>query len=109
MNILDYTKCYTRVWGGWNHHRCQKKAVVVRNDTPYCRIHDPEYIKARRLEKQTKFDKEQEERAESRRLSVATTINNALDNLIDTECPHCHKQLDLPSLEDIQEWLKEER
>ena len=36
-------------------------------------------------------------------------IEDAFDDLAEQECPYCHRQLDLPSLEDIQEWLKEEK
>ena len=36
-------------------------------------------------------------------------IESAMIDLVNMECPHCHEYLDLPSLEDIQEWLKEEK
>lgn len=42
-------------------------------------------------------------------LHHASLILEAFDDLIDTECPNCLRPLDLPSLEDIQEWLKEEK
>jgi len=40
---------------------------------------------------------------------LATVIEDAFDDLAEQECPYCHRQLELPSLEDIQEWLKEEK
>ena len=34
--------------GRWpSYHRCPKKAVVERDGKAYCKIHDPEYIKAK--------------------------------------------------------------
>jgi len=47
--------------------------------------------------------------ADAKHFLEATTIERALDVLVDFECPYCHIELDLPSLEDIQEWLKEEK
>ncbi len=45
-------------------HQCSKKPVVVRNDKKYCKIHDPEYIKAKNDKKyadwKAKNDKEWE-------------------------------------------------
>ena len=39
----------------------------------------------------------------------ANLIEAAMVDLVNMECPHCHEYLDLPSLEDIREWLKEEK
>jgi len=35
-------------------------------------------------------------------------IEEAFDNLIDTECPHCHNLTQVPTFEEIQEWLEKE-
>jgi len=34
-------------WGSLYPHRCPRIAVVQRNDDWYCKVHDPEYIKAK--------------------------------------------------------------
>lgn len=47
--------------------------------------------------------------AESMELALAITIQQAIEDLIDVECPHCFIDIYQPSLEDIQEWLKEEK
>lgn len=41
--------------------------------------------------------------------TLAILIETAMNDLIDMECPNCLRPLDPPSLEDIQEWLKEEK
>ena len=41
-------------------------------------------------------------------LSIALLIEDAFDELTDTECPQCQRFLDAPTLEKIQEWLEEE-
>ena len=43
------------------------------------------------------------------RLYNAEVIRDMMLSLVDVECPHCQEQLEIPSLEDIQEWLKEEK
>ena len=43
------------------------------------------------------------------KLYNAEVIRELIYSLVDLECPYCFKPLDLPSLEDIQEWLKEEK
>ncbi len=40
-----------------NRHQCSKKAVVVREGKPYCRVHDPDYIKAKYNKKFVDWDK----------------------------------------------------
>lgn len=58
---MEYTKqCSARVSrDDWGHtHQCEKKAIVERGGKPYCKIHDPEYIKAKDDERRAKFDKE---------------------------------------------------
>jgi len=39
---------------------------------------------------------------------ISTIIEEALDGLIDTECPHCHTLTQVPTFEEIQEWLEKE-
>lgn len=43
----------------------------------------------------------------AQQLLLATTIKEAIDDYIDIECPHCHYLLEIPSLDDIKEWLEE--
>ena len=42
--------------------QCLKMAIVIRNGKAYCKIHDPEYIKAKDKERNAKWDKERAER-----------------------------------------------
>ena len=41
-------------------------------------------------------------------LFFANIIEEAFDSLIDTECPHCHTLTQVPTFEEIQEWLEKE-
>ncbi len=41
---------------------CRKKAIVETNGKSYCTIHDPEYIKAKRVKWDAEFDKERAEK-----------------------------------------------
>ncbi len=34
-------------WGSFHGHQCSRISTVVRNDKPYCGIHDPEKVKAK--------------------------------------------------------------
>ena len=43
----------------------------------------------------------------AKQFDKATTIQNALSDLVAIECPHCNSYIDIPSLEDIQNWLEE--
>lgn len=56
---MDLGQCSVRVspntrWGAFQQYRCSKKAVVVRDGKPYCKIHDPEYIKQKDVEREAK-------------------------------------------------------
>ena len=54
---VNKRQCEARVCtDGWHYFQCSKKAVVVRGDKAYCKIHDPEYIKLKDLERQTKYE-----------------------------------------------------
>ncbi len=53
----DLGQCSVRVapntqWGAFQQHQCYKKATIIRDGKPYCKIHDPEYIK----QKDTKME-----------------------------------------------------
>jgi len=43
-------------------YQCQNKPVVTEDGKLYCRIHSPEYVKAKRVKQQAKWDKESMER-----------------------------------------------
>ena len=53
--MAEFTKgerCSARVyptdrWGAFHPYQCNKKSVVVRDGKLYCKVHDPEYIKAK--------------------------------------------------------------
>ncbi|KKN71835.1 hypothetical protein LCGC14_0416890 [marine sediment metagenome] len=48
-------QCSTRVWiSDWDKAQCSKKAVVKRDGKWYCKIHDPEYIKAKEDKRQAR-------------------------------------------------------
>jgi len=50
---------YDVIYDSWCHtHKCQKKAVVERDGKFYCKIHDPEYVKAKDEARTAKWDKE---------------------------------------------------
>lgn len=51
-------RCSQRVFDRTFGYQCQKKAVIERDGKPYCKIHDPEYIKAKRDAQQAKFEAE---------------------------------------------------
>jgi len=55
-------KCSVRVapntqWGAFHQYQCTKKAVVERDGKWYCKIHDPEYIKQKDVEREEKRNK----------------------------------------------------
>lgn len=52
--------CEKRVWDstGWHTYQCQKKSVVERDGHHFCKIHDPEYVKAKEEKKDEKYKKE---------------------------------------------------
>ena len=54
-------QCSERVYdatGFGRFYQCRKKAVVERNDKPYYKVHNPEYVEAKRDKKQTEWDEE---------------------------------------------------
>ena len=46
------------MWGAFHQHQCQKRAIVTCGGKRYCKIHSPEYIKAKRKAQDAKFAKE---------------------------------------------------
>lgn len=57
-NDLATARCQSRVVseGGFHTHQCQNKPVITRDSKPYCKIHDPEYIKAKDAKRRAKWD-----------------------------------------------------
>lgn len=43
-------------WGGWHKQPCTRAAKVIRDDKPYCGIHDPVAEKARRDKLSAKYE-----------------------------------------------------
>lgn len=43
-------------WGAFHSHQCEKRAVVTRNGKRYCKIHDPEYVKAKGEERTKRWE-----------------------------------------------------
>jgi len=61
---------------GFHYHSCSKKAVVERDGKLYCKIHDPEYIQAKREKANVKWQKESREISASRiALAACKEIN----------------------------------
>ena len=53
--------CSRRIFEARGYVRtCEKKAVVERGDSSYCKIHDPEYIKRKHKALQSEWEKERE-------------------------------------------------
>jgi hypothetical protein len=51
---MTKTQCSEMVWDShsWHKSQCRRNAVVERNSKPFCKQHDPEYIKARDMAKE---------------------------------------------------------
>ena len=61
MNYTKGEQCSTQVYdgSGFGHfYPCKNKVVVERDYNHYCKIHDPEYVKAKQKAKQGKWNKE---------------------------------------------------
>lgn len=52
----DKTRCVKAVWSGFTSSQCSKKRGFGENGE-YCKVHDPEYIKKKDLEKTIEYDK----------------------------------------------------
>ena len=62
---LNENQCCVKVspndrWGAFHSYQCSKKAVVNREGKFYCKIHDPEYIKAKSQKRTVEYTKEQD-------------------------------------------------
>ena len=60
MKELNPAGCQTTIYGDsdiWGH-QCRYTPTVTREGKVYCKIHDPEYIKAKRKAWDEKFNKE---------------------------------------------------
>ncbi len=58
---MDETRCSAQVsgegqWGAFHPHQCHKKAVVMRDGKPYCKVHDPEYREQKSAKATTKWE-----------------------------------------------------
>ena len=63
QDMNNKEQCSIRVasagtWGAFHPHQCRKVAVVTREGKLYCKIHDPEYIEAKREAREAEWDKE---------------------------------------------------
>ena len=101
MEYTEGEQCSERVspndkWGAFHSHPCSIKAVVERDGKPYCKIHDPEYVKAKREISQQKYEKEMNYR-------MAERIAGGACHKINPDNPLSVAQ----SIEDMYEALKE--
>ena len=74
MGYTNKERCLGRVYdpvGLGRFYRCSKKAV---DGKPYCKIHDPEYVKAKGAAKQAQWEKEWAEEKAHQNL-VSTALN----------------------------------
>ena len=46
------------MWGAFQEHQCYNKAVVTCDGKRYCKIHSPQYLKAKREAQDVKFNRE---------------------------------------------------
>lgn len=66
-----------------HYHCCQKPVTVIRNGKPYCKIHDPEYVKGKLAERMARYEKEWKEKSDNFRLQqVAPELLAALRELV---------------------------
>lgn len=64
---MNNTQCSCHVFSSsdFSPHRCRNKVSVIVDDKPYCRIHDPTYLKEKAAKQEAKWDKEWKEKRES--------------------------------------------
>lgn len=57
---MDDLRCSKNIFSGarWDFggHQCPNKAVIESDGKPYCKIHDPEYEKAKKKAQEKKWD-----------------------------------------------------
>lgn len=58
MSEFKDKQCCEKVWGAgvWHTHQCKRKAVIEKDGKLYCKIHDPEYIKAKDKKKEAEYE-----------------------------------------------------
>lgn len=58
---MNKVKCSEQVRDsrGWSSYQCSRNAIVERNGKPFCRQHDPEYIKQRDAERKAGLEAKQ--------------------------------------------------
>lgn len=75
-------RCAETVYSRWRFSgvRCAKNAKVVRNGKGYCKVHDPEYIKAKGEARTAKLEAEWASKKKERNLiSTALTACNKIN------------------------------
>jgi hypothetical protein len=86
-------------WGSFHQHPCHKSAVVERDGKHYCKIHDPEYKKAKRDESMKKW--QEKWGIESKRRDRLILIGQVFDGVTTEQigerkaaglCPCCGAQ-----------------
>ena len=86
--MVDLKQCSVKVtpntqWGAFQTHQCNNKVVVERDGNPYCRIHDPEYIKQKDAEREA-----------MRKAKGCQTCGRDLKRWW-TYCPYCGTKLEI--------------
>ncbi len=80
MRELNPEGCQTWIHtDGFYGHQCQRQPVVTRDGKPYCKIHDPEYIKAKEAAWGSNFDKEYAE--DQKRWALKAARHQATEGL----------------------------
>ena len=60
----------TGPWGTFHQHQCEKRFTVIRDSKRYCKVHDPEYIKAKSDVATRKWEEENTRRRASHNLTI---------------------------------------
>ena len=68
---LDPQMCQETIFSDYYNHQCLRKPTVTRDDKPYCKVHDPEYIKAKKEAWGAKFNKKWAEKKKRWQLEEA--------------------------------------
>jgi uncharacterized Zn finger protein (UPF0148 family) len=87
------------LYGSFHGYSCSKPATVERDGKWYCKIHDPEYVKAKDAKKRAKWDKKYKDDME--RAELRSTAINAC-----TKINPDNPQAVAESIEDMYEALK---
>lgn len=78
-------RCSEQVYDsiGFGHfYQCSKRGVITRDDKLYCKVHDPEYVAAKKKMRESKWEEEHQERMwDHKLLRLATAIFKDIDNL----------------------------